>query len=478
MCLAPKYIVTPFLRDYIDKGCSTFFVKGRVLFASARFMTEHMYRMLCYHRHFVKPETEKTYYVANIHTGQVFPLYIKVPCGHCVLCRNNKANSIVQRCNMETVSYGHIPWFVTLTYNSNHLPHSVEKRDVQLFFKRLRKYCESIGIDSNFRYLLVSEYGKRNNRPHYHFILWGFPNMDFRVLRSYIRRAWSVESLDSDGKRIPLRHTKMLKDGFRTKNYYKRESFGFVKVLPMSSGCPAYLVKYLMKQFVTSSNLELKPCFMLASIKNGGIGSAFIEKYVKPLMLQDPTATEFTFTESVVSQKPFKVYIDTYIKNRVLPSASSYYCSKLADCLKRLRNTLPYVKAVMGSIEHDKKMRSLFPAKYIYFFDNLINHPKIWRFLTSSRTAFRMPVIRDYAPDNVLLNEHSLEVLYEKIIQDIDTFFACTSVLDDAYFEDRSRYFEKRRDFFLSMEFEEIDLENKADSVLRRYRNLIDKEIC
>jgi len=67
--------------------------------------------------------------------------------------------------------------FLTLTYKD--LPNeagSLVKRDLQLFFKRLRF------LRGRFRYYACGEYGELNKRPHYHVILFG---MDFRDKRFY-----------------------------------------------------------------------------------------------------------------------------------------------------------------------------------------------------------------------------------------------------------------------------------------------------
>jgi hypothetical protein len=63
--------------------------------------------------------------------------------------------------------------FATLTYDDEHLPEdgSVHKRDVQLFLKRLRKHYKK-----PLRYFAVGEYGESSLRPHYHIILFGYPN--------------------------------------------------------------------------------------------------------------------------------------------------------------------------------------------------------------------------------------------------------------------------------------------------------------
>lgn len=82
-------------------------------------------------------------------------------------------------------------YFITLTYDTTSVPISnnglmqASKRDLQLFFKRVRKAHElhfaGIGVherkqyDSKtrgLRYFAVAEYGGRSERPHYHIIIF------------------------------------------------------------------------------------------------------------------------------------------------------------------------------------------------------------------------------------------------------------------------------------------------------------------
>ena len=102
---------------------------------------------------------------------------IQVPCGKCEACLANRSQQWVFRLNQEA-KQSVISHFITLTYadeylyrNDNGVP-SVNKRHVQLFFKRLR-HCAP---DSKLRYFLVSEYGPETFRPHYHFLLFGWPD--------------------------------------------------------------------------------------------------------------------------------------------------------------------------------------------------------------------------------------------------------------------------------------------------------------
>jgi hypothetical protein len=62
--------------------------------------------------------------------------------------------------------------YVTLTYSEENLPAggSLQKSDVQKFFKRLRK---SLG-KSKIKYFYCGEYGDESMRPHYHMIIFGY----------------------------------------------------------------------------------------------------------------------------------------------------------------------------------------------------------------------------------------------------------------------------------------------------------------
>ena len=68
--------------------------------------------------------------------------------------------------------------FITLTYDDDHVPWSsvtgeqtLVKRDLQLFWKRLRKYFAKQGV--KIRYFGAGEYGDQTSRPHYHAIVFG-----------------------------------------------------------------------------------------------------------------------------------------------------------------------------------------------------------------------------------------------------------------------------------------------------------------
>ena len=93
---------------------------------------------------------------------------VDVPCGSCLGCRQAKARDWALRSCMELEEYGK-GVFITLTFDPQHCPVEVSKRDVQLFMKRLRRRFEARVL----RYLACGEYGELSGRPHYHLIVFG-----------------------------------------------------------------------------------------------------------------------------------------------------------------------------------------------------------------------------------------------------------------------------------------------------------------
>lgn len=178
--------------------------------------------------------------------GDTIPFYIVVPCGHCSVCQVSKQIQFGNRLLLEQYSaeLRGTPqsYFVTLTYAPAFLPENgVNKRDVQLFLKRLRVTLERKFNIPPFRYCVFSEYGKTTHRAHYHMILFGVKLGDLQfpyfVLQKYLRKTW-----------------------------YK----GFVHVKLCHDNSFSYLSKYLLK----GSNVPegKNSNFYLASNRNGGLG--------------------------------------------------------------------------------------------------------------------------------------------------------------------------------------------------------------
>lgn len=121
------------------------------------------------------------------------------PCGKCPACRARRASAWSFRL-MQEEKVAHSAYFLTLTYNEKNVPRTrngfmeIHRRDLQLFFKRLRKmqsskrYCKKAGvpyIQQPLKYYAVGEYGGRFKRPHYHVIM-------FNASAELIERAWTA----------------------------------------------------------------------------------------------------------------------------------------------------------------------------------------------------------------------------------------------------------------------------------------------
>lgn len=125
--------------------------------------------------------------------------YMSAPCGKCEACLSLKSLQWKQRLDYECY-LNKYTYFFTLTYNNEALPRIpvfeefetysdmdsdsykicetydgylpvVQKRDVQLFVKRLRKALAE-EYAATFRYYIIAEYGSTTKRPHYHGLLW------------------------------------------------------------------------------------------------------------------------------------------------------------------------------------------------------------------------------------------------------------------------------------------------------------------
>lgn len=107
----------------------------------------------------------------------------RFPCGQCIACRLNKQREKALRLSHE-LQYHKNSVFVTLTYAPENLPefHSLVKKDVQDFLKKVRKRVEPDRI----RYFACGEYGseEHTSHPHYHLIIFGLSYNDKRVFEN------------------------------------------------------------------------------------------------------------------------------------------------------------------------------------------------------------------------------------------------------------------------------------------------------
>lgn len=134
-----------------------------------------------------------------------------VPCGKCACCRSNHRNAWKLRLQFELKQFKH-SYVATLTYNDDNVPvcnyqdsagsHSVSvlcRRDLQLFFKRLRAR-----LPYKIKYYGVAEYGSHTYRPHYHIIF--FCDADRETFLKAVSDSWRnpTGEYNSDGSPVTV----------------------------------------------------------------------------------------------------------------------------------------------------------------------------------------------------------------------------------------------------------------------------------
>ena len=148
-----------------------------------------------------------------------------IPCGQCVGCRLNYSRQWAIRLVHENQMHDN-SCFVTLTFNDENLnkrdnPDSLNVRDFQLFMKRLRKKHPKKQI----RFFHCGEYGEKNNRPHYHALIY---NHDFPDKKLFKQR-----------KEIKLYISKELEELW---------PYGFSTIGDVTFQSSAYVARYIMKK--------------------------------------------------------------------------------------------------------------------------------------------------------------------------------------------------------------------------------------
>lgn len=196
---------------------------------------------------------------------------LKVPCNQCIGCRLERSRQWAIRCVHEASLYKQ-NCFITLTFDNEHLPASgsLDKRDFQLFMKKLRKR-----FGSGVRYFHCGEYGEKNMRPHYHACLFNFDFPD-KYLDPKIQKPGG----------FPL---------YRSHELEKLWGLGFATVGEVNFETAAYVARYVTKKFSNPDPEKVKAHYELLNKKTGeitdllpeyttmsrrpGIGRAWLEKY-------------------------------------------------------------------------------------------------------------------------------------------------------------------------------------------------------
>ena len=186
---------------------------------------------------------------SGIHAGYH---YILVPCGKCPVCLRKRQQDWSIRIQNEaeyTEKHGGAVYFITLTYDDEHLPigdgiPTLYKPDLSGFFKRFRQRLD-YHFDIKLRFFACGEYGDSFDRPHYHAVIFLDKFISASELRPFIVDSW--------------------KDGL---------VLGVHFLTPKLS---EYVAKYSCKQFgVDYESLGIQSPFGLMSLKPA-IGACFVD---------------------------------------------------------------------------------------------------------------------------------------------------------------------------------------------------------
>lgn len=145
---------------------------------------------------------------------------IDVSCGKCPDCRWRRYNDYLVRCYFEFEkvaakrSEGAFAIFETLTHREDKLPKFEGvpcfcSDDINKFIKRLKEHWRNkLGHPLEMSYIIVSEYGGKRGRPHYHPIFFVFEKIDLAEFLESVYLCWGngkTDFIDTLGRKYLLR---------------------------------------------------------------------------------------------------------------------------------------------------------------------------------------------------------------------------------------------------------------------------------
>lgn len=370
-CEKPAIILNPHLKDLILKY-GTYHTPSGIVRLTDDQRSRYFYKFpFSTFRAIKKQLTEdeaSQYYVVDCY-GDEQPLFLVVPCGKCILCREKKANEWVSRAMCETQSSTNVPYFITLTYNDNCIPkNGVRKRAAQLFMKRLRiNLARYTGEELNIRFFLCSEYGSKTGRPHYHALLWNVPNLDpcrdlhDKMLQDVVQKSWSFMVSKQYYDKVSDEKDKY---GYPVYKYYDdvakrhRLLYGY----SCCSECNIHRVRYCMKYMRKDSDIpysvdtdtgEIKyknDIFFLSS-RRRGLGYQWISEHLdeyrkNPSLLDVQLRCKFT-------DEDYRGCLPRYFKDIIAPTPSRVISKDIRDAFVEynllydsIERYLPYVNSL------------------------------------------------------------------------------------------------------------------------------------
>lgn len=155
--------------------------------------------------------------------------------------------------------------FLTLTYAKD--PVSLEPLDHRRFMDALRKRV----LPLQLRFYMVGEYGEKNDRPHFHYALFGYP---------------SCKGKDRKGKYRCCSACDVLEEVWGK---------GLIKNLPLEIGSARYIARYVVKKMTRFDDPRLRsnqhPEFSRMSLKPG-IGHGALKQVAHVIARYDLLTSE------------------------------------------------------------------------------------------------------------------------------------------------------------------------------------------
>lgn len=240
--------------------------------------------------------------------------------------------------------------FITLTYDTDHVPFNqqgqmvLNKRDLQLFFKRLRKAHDKPGIRSKgesktIKYFAVGEYGSESLRPHYHVIL-------FNARIELIQDAW--------GKEVVKKRYHNLKTGKKLKKPVtesrKQVHFGMVHFGDVNGASIGYSLKYMCKEPKHESLIKGLP--KQFQLQSQGLGKNYVTHETVQWHLTDIANRMYLTTE-----QGHKIAMPRYYKELIYPDETRKAISVIIEA----KNSK---EAKQELIEEYKEFKKLGYEKY------------------------------------------------------------------------------------------------------------------
>lgn len=236
---------------------------------------------------------------------RIYPLN----CGQCTPCRLNYASDKATQMMCETSMHPEEEcWFLTITYNDEHLPHnkvrmktdrkgytgwkqivgiSLDQKNAEAFWKRL-----SFRYGSGIKKVYCGEYGSETYRPHGHAIVWGL-KLDVTRLKKWTVNKWGdpiwrceeLEELWHDGH-------------LQTPKKRKGQCMGNILVGRVTWNTCSYVARYTLKKAIQATNNEEYNKWYKAQAKrpeyiiwSNGVGKEYYEQNKDKIYISDSLVT-------------------------------------------------------------------------------------------------------------------------------------------------------------------------------------------